>query len=120
MTTLACRSSARGAGASTASRESCWSPARVLAMIPLVLILYYLVDRRASAPGAVDFFTTDPTGKFFGDPGGIKSAILGTIEMVALATAIAAPDRDRRRAVPDRVRPQQPLRARWCATSSTS
>ena len=40
---------------------------------------------------SVDFFTTDPTGRFLGDPGGIKSAISGTIEMVALASAIAIP-----------------------------
>ena len=26
-------------------------------------------SRRASAPGAADFFTTDPTGRFLGDPG---------------------------------------------------
>ena len=32
-----------------------------------------------------DFFTTDPTGNFLGNPGGVKSAILGTIEIVALA-----------------------------------
>ena len=37
------------------------------------------------------FFTTDPTGRFLGDPGGIRSAILGTIEMVALASIIAVP-----------------------------
>ena len=37
------------------------------------------------------FFTTDPTGSFLGDPGGIKRAILGTIEIVALATLIAVP-----------------------------
>ena len=38
-----------------------------------------------------DFFTTDPTGRFLGDPGGIRSAIFGTIEMVALASLIAVP-----------------------------
>ena len=38
-----------------------------------------------------DFFTTDPTGRFLGDPGGVRSAILGTIEMVALASLIAVP-----------------------------
>ncbi len=40
------------------------------------------------------FFTTDPTGStFFGGSsiGGIKSAILGTLEIVALASAIAIP-----------------------------
>ena len=58
--------------------------------MPLVLILYYLIAKGIGA-WSLHFFTTDPTGKFFGDPGGIKSAILGTIEMVGLATAIAAP-----------------------------
>ena len=62
----------------------------VLALIPLVLILYYLIVKGIGAWSG-SFFTTDPTGKFFGDAGGIKSAILGTIEMVALATLIAAP-----------------------------
>jgi phosphate transport system permease protein len=62
----------------------------LLALIPLVLILYYLIVKGFGA-WSYDFFTTDPTGKFFGDAGGIKSAILGTIEMVALATAMAAP-----------------------------
>lgn len=61
-----------------------------LALVPLALILYYLVLKGIGA-WSVGFFTTDPTGKFFGDPGGIKSAILGTVEMVALATAFAAP-----------------------------
>jgi phosphate transport system permease protein len=62
----------------------------VIAVIPLALILYYLVIKGIGA-WSIDFFTTDPTGKFFGDPGGIRSAILGTLEMVALATAIAVP-----------------------------
>src|SRR4029079_8671252 len=38
-----------------------------------------------------DFFTTDPSGRFLGDPGGIKSAIIGTVLIVALATAMAVP-----------------------------
>jgi phosphate transport system permease protein len=37
------------------------------------------------------FFSTDPTGSFFGNPGGIRSAILGSLEIVALATLIAIP-----------------------------
>src|SRR5438093_10049240 len=61
-----------------------------IALIPLVLILFYLLKKGLGA-WSFDFFTTDPTGKFFGDAGGIKSAILGTIEMVVLATALAAP-----------------------------
>jgi phosphate transport system permease protein len=37
------------------------------------------------------FISTDPTGNFLGDAGGIKSAFLGTIEMVAFATLISVP-----------------------------
>jgi phosphate transport system permease protein len=62
----------------------------LVAVLPLVLILYDLV-RRGLGAWSGHFFTTDPTGRFLGDPGGIRSAILGTIEMVALATAIAVP-----------------------------
>jgi phosphate transport system permease protein len=61
-----------------------------VALIPLVLVVYYLLKRGLGAI-SWDFFTTDPTGSFLGDPGGIKSAILGTIEIVALATLIAVP-----------------------------
>jgi phosphate transport system permease protein len=62
----------------------------LIALVPLVLILYYLISKGFGA-WSLHFFTSDPTGRFFGDPGGIQSAILGTIEMVGLATAIAAP-----------------------------
>ncbi|MDX6722334.1 MAG: phosphate transport system permease protein [Solirubrobacteraceae bacterium] len=62
----------------------------LVAIVPLVLILYFLV-REGLGAWSVDFFTTDPTGRFLGDPGGIRSAIVGTIEMVAIAAAIAIP-----------------------------
>jgi phosphate transport system permease protein len=64
--------------------------ATVLALVPLVLIIWYLVKKGAGAWSG-SFFTTDPNGNFLGDPGGVKSAILGTLEMVGLATAIAVP-----------------------------
>jgi phosphate transport system permease protein len=60
------------------------------AIVPLVLIVYYLIKEGVGAWSG-DFFTTDPTGRFLGDPGGIKSAIWGTIVMVAIASAIAIP-----------------------------
>src|SRR5579875_1676558 len=63
----------------------------VVALIPLVLIIYYLLKKGLSAWGSSGFFTSDPTGSFFGDPGGIRSAILGSLELVALATLIAVP-----------------------------
>ena len=61
-----------------------------IALVPLFAIIYYLLEKGLGA-FSVSFFTTDPSGKFFGDPGGIRSAILGTIEIVALAAAIAVP-----------------------------
>ncbi|HEY7891434.1 MAG TPA: phosphate ABC transporter permease PstA [Solirubrobacteraceae bacterium] len=67
--------------------------ATVIALIPLVLILYYLLSKGLSS-WSPSFFTTDPTGNTFfakASIGGIKSAILGTIEIVALASAISIP-----------------------------
>src|SRR6201995_2080953 len=64
--------------------------ATVLALVPLVLVIYYLFHKGLSA-WSKDFFTTDPNGNFLGYPGGIRSAILGTIEIVALATLISVP-----------------------------
>jgi phosphate transport system permease protein len=67
--------------------------ATVLALIPLVLIVYYLL-KKGLGSWSGHFFTSDPTGNTFfknSDIGGIKSAILGTLEMVALASAIAIP-----------------------------
>jgi phosphate transport system permease protein len=62
----------------------------LVAIVPLILVVYYLVEQGA---GAIDwhFFTSDPTGRFLGDPGGIRSAIVGTIVIVGIASAIAVP-----------------------------
>jgi phosphate transport system permease protein len=65
--------------------------ATLIALVPLILILYYLLKKGVSSWGVGGFFTTDPNGNFFGDPGGIRSAILGTLEIVALASLIAIP-----------------------------
>jgi len=67
--------------------------ATLIALVPLVLIIYYLLSKGLGAWSS-DFFTTDPTGNTFfknSNIGGIKSAIFGTIEMVALASVIAIP-----------------------------
>ncbi|MGH2885958.1 MAG: phosphate ABC transporter permease PstA [Solirubrobacteraceae bacterium] len=63
----------------------------IVALIPLILIIYYLLHKGLSAWTTSGFFTTDPTGSFFGSPGGIRSAILGSLEIVALATLISIP-----------------------------
>lgn len=76
--------------------------ATAMALVPLVLILYYLLQQGL---GGIDssFFTSDPTlSQCFphvaGAPppppcniGGIRSAILGTLEIVALSTVLAVP-----------------------------
>src|ERR1700710_367752 len=64
--------------------------ATVIALIPLVLVVFYLLQKGLGA-WSWSFFTTDPTGNFFGDPGGIRSAIVGSVVMVALASLIAIP-----------------------------
>jgi phosphate transport system permease protein len=62
----------------------------IVALIPLVLIIYYLLKKGlGSINGA--FFTQDPTGSFFGGIGGVRSAILGSLEIVLLATVISVP-----------------------------
>ena len=67
--------------------------ATVLALIPLALIIYYLLSKGLGS-WSPSFFTTDPTGNTFfksSSIGGIQSAIVGTIEIVALASVIAVP-----------------------------
>jgi phosphate transport system permease protein len=64
-----------------------------IALVPLVLVLYYLLSKGLGS-WSWSFFSTDPTGNTFfksSSIGGIESAILGTIEIVALASAIAIP-----------------------------
>ena len=64
--------------------------ATALALLPLLLIIYFLI-RKGLGAWSGSFFSTDPNGNFLGDPGGIKSAIIGTLEMVGLATLISVP-----------------------------
>jgi phosphate transport system permease protein len=67
--------------------------ATILALIPLALVIYYLLSKGLGS-WSWSFFTSDPTGQSFFKSqsiGGIKSAILGTIEIVALASVIAVP-----------------------------
>ncbi|MGI8413173.1 MAG: phosphate ABC transporter permease PstA [Solirubrobacteraceae bacterium] len=61
-----------------------------IALVPLVLVVYYLLSKGLGGWSG-KFFSTDPNGNFLGYPGGIRSAIFGTIEIVALATLISVP-----------------------------
>jgi phosphate transport system permease protein len=67
--------------------------ATLVALVPLALIVYYLLSKGLGSWSAT-FFSTDPTGNTFfksSSIGGIKSALLGTLEIVALASAISIP-----------------------------
>jgi phosphate transport system permease protein len=64
--------------------------ATAIALVPLVLVIYFLLQKGLPAWSG-KFFTTDPNGNFLGYPGGVKSAILGTLELIALATVISVP-----------------------------
>jgi phosphate transport system permease protein len=65
--------------------------ATLLALVPLILILFYLIKRGLSGWSQSGFFTSDPTGSFFGNPGGIRSAIFGSLEMLLLASLMSIP-----------------------------
>jgi phosphate transport system permease protein len=68
----------------------------LVALVPLVLVVYYLLYKGLGAISSA-FFNSDPTGNsicLLGqtcDIGGVKSAIIGTLEMVALASLVAIP-----------------------------
>ncbi len=62
----------------------------LVALVPLVLVIYFLLQKGLGSLSG-NFFTTDPNGNFLGNPGGIRSAILGSLEMVGIATIIAVP-----------------------------
>jgi phosphate transport system permease protein len=61
-----------------------------IALVPLVLVIYYLIYKGIGQWNG-NFFGTDPNGNFFGNHGGVRSAILGTLEIVGVATAISVP-----------------------------
>ncbi len=72
-----------------AMRSLLWL-ATAVAIVPLVLIIVYILNKGLGAL-SVEFFTTDPSGNFLGAKGGVKSAILGTIEIVGFAALVAVP-----------------------------
>jgi phosphate transport system permease protein len=65
--------------------------AALVALVPLVLIVYFLLKKGLGSVTGSGFFSSDPNGSFFGNPGGIRSALFGTLEMIGLATVIAVP-----------------------------
>jgi phosphate transport system permease protein len=81
--------SARRRRKDRAMRSILWLATGV-AIVPLVLVIFYTLSKGLGAFSS-EFFTTDPTGNFLGAKGGVKSAILGTIEIVGLAALVAVP-----------------------------
>ncbi len=81
--------SARRRRTDRAMRALLWL-ATAVAIVPLVLVIGYILSKGLGALSG-EFFTTDPTGNFLGAKGGVKSAILGTIEIVGFAALVAVP-----------------------------
>ena len=94
--------------------RACSRSARSIALVPARPRSSTTCSARGSAPGAgTSSRPTRPAARSSATPSAASSrAILGTIEIVALATAIAVPFGDRRRALPRRVRQDRPLRER--------
>lgn len=64
--------------------------ATAIALVPLFLITFFLIEKGIGA-WSWHFFTTDPTGRFFGDPGGIRSAIVGSLLIMLVGGLMAIP-----------------------------
>ena len=62
----------------------------VLALIPLIAIAWFLITQGIGAINA-DFFVQDPPGDLGQLGGGIRNALIGTLQMSFFATLIAVP-----------------------------
>jgi phosphate transport system permease protein len=61
-----------------------------IALVPLAAIAWYVVTQGVAVIN-LDFFTQDPPGDLSAVGGGIRNAIVGTLEMTGLAALIAVP-----------------------------
>ncbi len=62
----------------------------LVALVPLAAIAWYLVSKGIAVIN-LDFFTQDPPGDLSAAGGGIRNAIVGTLEMTGLGAVIAVP-----------------------------
>ena len=65
--------------------------ATIVALIPLVLIVYFLLHKGLGAWSGHFFSSATPTAISSATPAASRSAILGTLEIVGLATLISVP-----------------------------
>jgi phosphate transport system permease protein len=61
-----------------------------VALVPLAAIAWYVITKGIAVIN-LDFFTQDPPGDLSAAGGGIRNAIVGTLEMTGLAALIAVP-----------------------------
>jgi phosphate transport system permease protein len=64
--------------------------ALVMALVPLAAIAWYVISKGIAVIN-LDFFTQDPPGDLSAVGGGIRNAIVGTMEMTGVAAVIAVP-----------------------------
>ncbi len=64
--------------------------ALVVALVPLAAIAWYVISKGIAVIN-LDFFTQDPPGDLSAVGGGIRNAIVGTMEMTGVAAVIAVP-----------------------------
>ena len=65
--------------------------ALAMAMVPLAAVFGYIFANGIRSLGSIDFLLQDPPSALSASGGGVRNALLGTIEMTALATVIAVP-----------------------------
>ena len=61
-----------------------------VALVPLAAIAWYVISKGIGVIN-VDFFTQDPPGDLSAAGGGIRNAVIGTLEMTGVAALIAVP-----------------------------
>ena len=64
--------------------------ATLIALVPLVAVGTYVISQGIGVIN-LDFFTQDPPGDLSASGGGIRNAIIGTLEMAGFATVISTP-----------------------------
>ena len=65
--------------------------ALIVALIPLIAVFGYVFINGIRSLLSIDFFTQDPPSDLSATGGGVRNALIGTIEMTGLATLIAVP-----------------------------